>query len=259
MLQTNPIQSAENLPSDMAEDVEVGSGTSSTTRLIKNSSASRTWLTMLRLLTMVMVVMMKRSKDHLFSKKPNVPTRYLTSLRSDADNIPSKRRWVSPDSFWPLLKLSVKGTVGKAIKQSSRQATQGSHPNFLCENRCFISPTNWALVRSTESMSSLNTTPHQLSSYEFWAPVLLWVAHPLGAWYCCIKGSSTERIAILLSGLKTYLAWRPTKLRIWRCYVVSTPCALEVIRTELGDQRKEERYNSSLVIFGPTHKDGQYL
>ena len=49
---------------EMAEDAEFGSGTSSTTRSAKNSLASGTWLRMLRLVVMVMVVMMKWSKDH---------------------------------------------------------------------------------------------------------------------------------------------------------------------------------------------------
>ena len=40
MLKTTLTQSAENSPSDMAEDAKVGSGTSSTTRSAKNSSAS---------------------------------------------------------------------------------------------------------------------------------------------------------------------------------------------------------------------------
>ena len=113
----------------MAEDAEVGSRTSSTTRSAKNLSALGTWLRMLRLVAMVMVVIIKWLKDHLFSKKPNVPMEYLTPLRSNADNISFKERWVSFNSFWPLLKLSVKGTIGKAIKQSSCWATQGSHPN----------------------------------------------------------------------------------------------------------------------------------
>ena len=113
----------------MAEDAEVGSGTSFTTRSAENSSASGTWLRMLRLVAMVMVVIMKRLKDHLFSKKLNVPIGYLYPLRSNADNIPSKRRWVSPDSFRPLLKLTVKGTIRKAIKWSFCRATQGSYPN----------------------------------------------------------------------------------------------------------------------------------
>ena len=56
------------------------------------------------------------------SKKPNVSTRYLTSLWS-------KKLKVSLDSFWPLLKLSVKDTIRKAIKQSSCRAMQSSHPN----------------------------------------------------------------------------------------------------------------------------------
>ena len=44
----------------MAEDAEVGSETSPTTRSAENLSASGTWLRMLRLVAMVRVVMMKR-------------------------------------------------------------------------------------------------------------------------------------------------------------------------------------------------------
>ena len=40
MLKTTPTRSAKNSPSDMAEDAEVGSGTSSTTRSAENLSAS---------------------------------------------------------------------------------------------------------------------------------------------------------------------------------------------------------------------------
>ena len=53
---------------DMAEDTEVGSKTRPTTRSAENLSASWTWLRMLRLMTMVRIVMMKRSKDHLFPR-----------------------------------------------------------------------------------------------------------------------------------------------------------------------------------------------
>ena len=84
MLKTTPTRSAENSPSDMAEDAEVGSGTSSITRSAKNLSAS--------------VDMAKDAEvgegdggdDETVkrspSKKPNVPTGYLTSLRSDTDS-----------------------------------------------------------------------------------------------------------------------------------------------------------------------------
>ena len=64
MLKTTPTQLAQNSPLDMAEDAEVESGTSSTTRLAKNFLASKTWLRMVRL-ARGMVVMMKQSKDHL--------------------------------------------------------------------------------------------------------------------------------------------------------------------------------------------------
>ena len=76
----------------MAEDAEVGSGTSSTTRSAENSSASGTWLRMLRLVAMVRVVMMKRSKDHLFPRSradlwgilpPYAPTLIAHLLQKD--------------------------------------------------------------------------------------------------------------------------------------------------------------------------------
>ena len=44
-----------------------------------------------------------------FFNKPNVSIKYFTSLRS-------KKKWVSFDSFWPLLKLLVESTIKKAIK-----------------------------------------------------------------------------------------------------------------------------------------------
>ena len=53
---------------DMAKDAGVGSKTSSTTKSAKNWSASGTWLRMLRFVAMVMMVMMKWSKDHLFPR-----------------------------------------------------------------------------------------------------------------------------------------------------------------------------------------------
>ena len=61
-------QSSRELVSvrNMAEDAEVGSGTSSTTRSTKNLSALGTWLRRLGLVIIVMVVIMKQSKDHLF-------------------------------------------------------------------------------------------------------------------------------------------------------------------------------------------------
>ena len=56
------------------------------------------------------------------SKKSSGPTGYLTSLHSE-------NSWVFLNSFWPLLKLLIEGPIGKAIKQSSRRATQGAHLN----------------------------------------------------------------------------------------------------------------------------------
>ena len=67
-----------NLPLLMngAEDAEVRSGTSSTIRLAKNLSMSGIWLRMLKLVVIVMTVMMKRSKDHFFSRNQT----YLQSI-----------------------------------------------------------------------------------------------------------------------------------------------------------------------------------
>ena len=74
----------------MAEDAEVGSGTSSTTRSAENSSAS--------------VDMAEDAEigegdggddetvKRSLSKKPNVPIGYLTSLRSDANSAPFAKR-----------------------------------------------------------------------------------------------------------------------------------------------------------------------
>ena len=75
---------------DGAEDAEVGSGTSSTTRSAENSSAS--------------VDMAEDAEvgegdggddetvERSPSKKPNGPTEYLTSLRFDADSAPFEKR-----------------------------------------------------------------------------------------------------------------------------------------------------------------------
>ena len=95
MLKTTITRSAKNSPLDMAEDAEIGEGDGGDNEMIKKSP---------------------------LSKKPNIPTRYFTSLRFE-------KRWISLDSFWPLLKLLVKGTIGKAIKQSFYWATQVSHLN----------------------------------------------------------------------------------------------------------------------------------
>ena len=121
MLKTTPIQSAKNSPLDMAEDAEVGSRINFTTRLAKNL-----W-TSVDIAEDAEVSEGDSSNDKtversLLSKKSNILTGYIPSLHS-------KKRWVSLDSFWLLLKLSIKSTIGKAIKQNSCEATQCSYPN----------------------------------------------------------------------------------------------------------------------------------
>ena len=92
MFRTTLSQSAENLPLSMngAEDAEVGSRTSSTTRLVENLSA---------LVDMVEDAEVGEGDDgddemvkQSPSKKPNVPTGYLTSLCSNADSPPLIKR-----------------------------------------------------------------------------------------------------------------------------------------------------------------------
>ena len=90
MLITTPIQSAKNLLLDMADDAEVGSGTSSTTRSVKQLSAS--------------VDMMEDAEfcegnsgddeivKRLPFKKSSRSTGYFISLHSE-------KRWVSLNSF----------------------------------------------------------------------------------------------------------------------------------------------------------------
>ena len=87
MLRTTPTRSAENLPSSMdgAEDAEVRSGTSSTTRSAKNSP-----------LDMAEDAEVggngdggnDKTVERSPSKKPSVPTGYLTSLRSEKMSFP---------------------------------------------------------------------------------------------------------------------------------------------------------------------------
>ena len=81
MLKTTPTQSTKNLPSDMAEDAEVGSQTSSMTRSAKNLSA---------LVDMPEDAEVDKGdgsdketvKKSPFFKKPNVSTGYFNSLCS---------------------------------------------------------------------------------------------------------------------------------------------------------------------------------
>ena len=160
----------------MAEDTKVGGGTSSTTRSAKNFLAS---------VDMAEDAEVGEGDDgddetveRSPSKKPNVPTGYLTSLRSDADSAPFAKRWVSLDSFdygW--------GSQLEAL------------PKWLRAK--FAGTTNWTLIRSAGPTSSLDTTLHRLSSNDLRAPVRLWVAHPLWAWHLSTECSSTERITIL--------------------------------------------------------------
>ena len=86
MLKTTPSQSAENLPSDMAEDAEVGSGTSSTIRSAKNLSAS------VDMAEDAEVGEGDGCDDETVKqspfKKPNRPMGYLTSLHSEKMDFP---------------------------------------------------------------------------------------------------------------------------------------------------------------------------
>ena len=90
MLKTTPTRSAKNSPSDMAEDAEVGSGTSSTTRSAKNLPSN-----------MAENAEVggndngsddKTIKKSFLSKKLNGPLEYLTSLRFDVDSAPFAKR-----------------------------------------------------------------------------------------------------------------------------------------------------------------------
>ena len=67
MLTITPTQSAENSLLDIVEDAEVGgNGDDGDNKMIERSP---------------------------FSKKSNVSTKYLTSLRSNADSVPFEKRW----------------------------------------------------------------------------------------------------------------------------------------------------------------------
>ena len=97
MLRTTTIRSVENLPLDMAEDTEVGSGTSSTTRSAKNLPSD-----------MAEDDEIGGNSDRCddetvkrlpLSKNSNRPMGYLTFLHFDADSAPFAKRWVSLDSF----------------------------------------------------------------------------------------------------------------------------------------------------------------
>ena len=89
MLKTTPNQSAKNSPSDMAEDAEVGSGTSFTTRSAKNSPSD-----------MAEDAEIggngncgnDKTVERSLSRKLSGSTKYLTSLRSDTNSAPFEKR-----------------------------------------------------------------------------------------------------------------------------------------------------------------------
>ena len=90
MLKTTPTQLAKNLPSDIAENAEVRSGISFTTKSAKNLS-----------LDMAEDAKVGGNSDggdnetvkKSPSKKSSGPMAYLISLRSDADSSLFKKRW----------------------------------------------------------------------------------------------------------------------------------------------------------------------
>ena len=92
MLKTSPIQSAKNLPlsTDRVEDAEVGSGTSFIIRSAENLSAS------VDMAEDAEVGEGEGGDDKTVkrspSKKPNVPTGYFTSLRSNANSATLAKR-----------------------------------------------------------------------------------------------------------------------------------------------------------------------
>ena len=156
---------------DKAEDAEVRSRTSSTTKLAKNLSAS--------------VDMAEDTEvgegdggdnetvERLtLSKKSSGPMGYLTFLCSNADNAPFTKRWVSLDSFdysW--------GSQLEAL------------PKWLRAK--FAGTINWTLIRSARSGSSLNTILYRLSSNNLWASVLFWMALAFW-WHLRTKFSSAK-------------------------------------------------------------------
>ena len=142
MLKITPTQSAKNLPSDITENVGVGSKTSSTTKSAKNSSLSRIWLSMLRLLAIVMVVIMKRSKDHLFPRSQ-------TYLRS-----------ILPSYALTLIVYFSK----KMRSPDNSNHCWGSQLKTLYKRL-----QNKAVVRSAGPISFLDAMLHWLSSYDLWA------------------------------------------------------------------------------------------
>ena len=114
-------KSAKNLLSDVAKDAEVGgNGDDSDDEMIKR----------------------------LPSRKSNGPTRYFTSLRSDADSIFFGKKWVCFDGF---------GYRWSSQLEALLKWLQAK----------FAGITNWTVVRSGGPMSSLDITLHQLLNYDF--------------------------------------------------------------------------------------------
>ena len=85
MFKTAPTRLAKNSPSDMAEDAEVGSRTSSTTRSAENLSAS------VDMAEDAEVGENAGDNDEMVKRSPfkklNVPIGYLTFLHLDADSV----------------------------------------------------------------------------------------------------------------------------------------------------------------------------
>ena len=187
MLKTTPTQSAKNLPLDMAEDADVGSETSSTTRSAKNSSAS------MDMAEDVEVGEGDGGDDETVkrspSRKSSGPTEYLTFLHSNADSAPFAKRWVFLDSFgydWgselealpKWLRAKFAGLLAQKYKeQSSCRAMQGSHPNQSLRKLTLYSYNKLSScqVRGTYELSWY----HSISIIKlqpFWTPVLPSVA-----------------------------------------------------------------------------------
>ena len=142
----------------MAEDAEVGSGMNSTTRSAENSP-----------LGMAEDIEVGGNSDGANdetdkrspSKKSSGPIGYLTSLRSNADSVPFAKRWVSRDSFGYSWSFQLEVL-----------------PKWLRAKFAGTTKLNSHQVRGT-----YDTILHQLSSYNFRAPVffsvalLLWARH----------------------------------------------------------------------------------
>ena len=192
------------------------------------------------------------------SKKSSGPIEYLTSLRSNTDSSPLAKRWVSPDSFWPLLKLSVKGTIGKAIKQNYCRATQSSHPNqFLRKLTLYrYNKLSSYQVHGTYKLSWYHSTSIIKLRPLGTSTPLLYNVYLIGSLaakrtpsHSCVGSAIRFEPSQPTKTSTRPETWGPTSPEILRCYVVKAPYVPEVIGTELkNNQAKRERYDSSLVI-----------